>query len=93
MNIEDIEVGKSYACNFKVKTFVDTDGNPVDTSNLKVGERVPGMPGEYTGFGIIVTRDVNSRLLEIWDEKYQKTWIVAWQDTSDVDEVEWVEPS
>lgn len=91
MNIEDIEIGKSYACNFTVKTFIDENGEPVDTSKLGVGERVPGMPGEYNGFGVIVTRDVANRLVEIWDNTYERNWIVSWDNTSDVDEVEWVE--
>lgn len=91
MNIEDIEIGKSYACNFKVKTFVDENGDPVNTSKLTVGEQVPGMPGEYEGFGVIVTRDASNRLVEIWDEEHKRSWIVTWDDTSNVDEVEWVE--
>lgn len=91
MNIEDIEIGKSYACNFKVRTFINEDNEPVDTSKLKPGEQVPGMPGDYTGFGIIVTRDVKNRLLEIWDEPHQRNWVVAWDDVSNVDEVEWIE--
>jgi hypothetical protein len=91
MNIEDIEVGKSYACNFTVKTFVCEKGNPIDTGKLRVGEQVPGMPGEYRGFGVIVTRDLNNRLVEVWDEDYQRKWIVAWDNTSNIDEVEWIE--
>ena len=91
MNIEDIQTGKSYACNFKVKTFVNESGNPVDTSNLKIGETVPGQPGEYVGFGIITIRDTANRLVEIWDEAQNRNWIVSWDDTSNVDEVEWIE--
>lgn len=91
MNIEDIEIGKSYACNFTVKTFIDENGEPVDTSKLSVGEQVPGMPGDYNGFGIIVTRDASNRLVEIWDETYKRNWIVSWDNTSNIDEVEWIE--
>lgn len=92
MNIEDIEPGKSYACKFVVKTFVNEMGNPVDTSQLSVGEKVPGIPGDYHGFGIVVTRDTANQLLEIWDEQQQRTWVVAWANVSDLDTVEWTDP-
>jgi hypothetical protein len=91
MNIADIEPGKSYACKFVVKTFIDEMGNPVDTGQLSVGEKVPGVPGNYRGFGVIVTRDTANQLVEIWDEHLQRTWIVSWTDTSDVDTVEWID--
>jgi hypothetical protein len=91
MNIADIEPGKSYACKFVVKTFVDVNNNPVDTSQLTVGEKVPGVPGNYNGFGIIITRDTVNQLVEIWDEQQQRTWIVAWADINDVDSVEWID--
>lgn len=91
MNIEDIEPGKSYACNFKVRTFVDTAGSPVDTTKIGLGEKVPGFPGDYNGFGIITKRDAANRLLEVWDEACQRTWTVAWFDASNVDVVEWTD--
>jgi hypothetical protein len=91
MNIEDIEPGNSYACNFKVRTFVDENGDPIDTSQLSVGESVPGMPGEYTGFGVIVTRDTNNRLVELWDETCKRNWIVSWENLSNIDKVEWID--
>jgi hypothetical protein len=91
MQIRDIEAGNSYACKFKVKTFVDSQGNPVDTRNLQVGEKVAGLPGEYTGFGVIQVRDVDNRLVEVWDTELEREWTVGWEDCWDVDTVEWTD--
>jgi hypothetical protein len=89
MEIKDIEPGNSYACKFKVQTFVDESGKPVDTRNIQIGEKVPGLPGEYTGFGVIRIRDTQNYLAEVWDTELQREWTVAWSDCWDVDTVEW----
>lgn len=91
MEIKDIEPGNSYACQFKVQTFVDANGKPVDTRNISVGEKVPGMPGEYQGIGVICVRDVENQLVEVWDTELEREWTVSWNDCWDVDIVEWVD--
>ena len=91
MEIKDIEPGRSYACRFKVQTFVDNEGNPVDTRNIQIGQKVPGSPGEYVGFGVIQVRDSDNLLVEVWDTDLEREWTVAWSDCWDVDTVEWSE--
>lgn len=98
MEIEDIQVGKSYGCKFKVRTLFDGVGNRLDTKNIGFGEITKfiedglGFPGDYEGFGVITTRDIDNRLLEIQDQEIEdQTWIVPWDDVWDVDDVEWIE--
>lgn len=91
MEIKDIEPGHSYACKFKVHTFVNEKGKPVDTRNIQIGEKVPGEPGEYVGFGVIQIRDTQNRLVELWDTELNREWTVPWNDCWDVDSVEWNE--
>ena len=87
MKIEDIEVGKSYACKFKTETMVDTYG------------RIPGLSDTplagikmYEGLGILVQRDSEKRLVKVQDEKSSKEFVVSFDDIWDVDEVEWTDP-
>lgn len=91
ISIEDIQPGSSYACHFRVRTFVRPDGTVADTNSLQPGQAVPegAAPGEYLGFGVIQTRDVANRLLKIWDRELDREWIVAWSDCWDCDLVEW----
>tara|TARA_B100001057_G_C22832559_1_gene943939 strand:+ start:1854 stop:2126 length:273 start_codon:yes stop_codon:yes gene_type:complete len=86
IKIEDIEVGKSYACKFKVETMLDTYG------------RVPGLsdtplkgPGMYEGIGVIQVRDTASERVQLKDEKSKKEFVVPFSQIWDVDEVEWVD--
>jgi hypothetical protein len=87
MKIEDIKVGKSYACKFKTETMVDTFG------------RIPGLSDTplagiqmYEGLGILVQRDTEKRLVKVQDEKSSKEFVVSFDDIWDVDEVEWTDP-
>lgn len=90
MNIEDCTAGESWACRFRVHTFVNSRGEPVNTTDLKIGQPVPGgKPGIYEGTGVIQKRDRDKRLVELWDSAAQRTWIVSWQDCWDCDRVEW----
>ncbi len=86
MKIEDITPGKSYGCKFRVTTMLDTYG------------RIPGLsdtplkgPGEYEGFGILQKRDSKSRMVELYDTKARKEFVVSFDDIWDVDEVEYTE--
>lgn len=90
--IKDITVGESWACRFRVHTFVTEDNKPVDTRDLSVGETVKdGAPGYYEGTGVIQTRDCQKKLVELWDTELERTWIVGWDDCWDIDHVEWSE--
>jgi hypothetical protein len=89
MDIKDIEPGSSYACEFKVYTFVDEKGVPVDTRNIQIGEKVPGIPGEYRGLGVIQVRDTQNYLVEVWDTQLNREWTVSWADCWNVDLVDW----
>ena len=87
MKIEDIEVGKSYGCKFKVTTMLDTMGRPApNLSDVPLKG-----PGEYEGFGVIQVRDTNSRMVELYDTKSRKTFKVDFDNIWDIDEVEYVD--
>jgi hypothetical protein len=90
--IDTITVGLSWGCRFRTQTFVNPEGHPIDTRNLQVGEPVKdGTPGWYEGFGVIQTRDTSRKLVEVYDQTYDRTWVVSWNDCWDIDEIEWVD--
>ena len=87
MKIEDIEVGKSYGCKFKVTTMLDSMGRPApNLSDVPLKG-----PGEYEGFGVIQIRDLKSRLVELYDTECRKTFRVEFDNIWDIDEVEYVD--
>ena len=87
MKIEDIEVGKSYGCKFKVTTMLDTMGRPApNLSDVPLKG-----PGKYEGFGVIQVRDLKSRLVELYDTTARKTFRVDFDNIWDIDLVEYVE--
>jgi hypothetical protein len=84
--IEDIIPGNSYGCKFKVTTMLDEFG------------RVPGLsdtplkgPGEYEGFGVLQSRDMEKKLVELYDTTARKSFVVPFEDIWDIDDVEWVD--
>ena len=83
IDILDIEVGKAYACKFKVKTMLDTYG------------RIPGLSdtplqglGMYEGIGVIQVRDTESKRVQLKDEKSGKEFVVPFADIWDIDTAE-----
>ena len=91
MQAKDITAGESWACQFRVTTFLDEDGAPVEPAhNLQLGQAHPGNPGEYTSLGVVKTRDTAQQLIELVDTKTQRVFVVAYDDTWDYDTVEWV---
>ena len=88
MDIKEIEVGKSYACKFKVTTMLDITGRPAP--NLS-DQPLKGV-GIYEGIGVLVQRDTEKELVKLKDEKTSKEFVVPFSDIWDVDEVEWVDP-
>ena len=87
IKIEDIVPGKSYAAKFKVQTMCDTFGRPApNLSDTPLqGE------GIYEGFGVLKQRDLNQRLVVVYDEKSTRDFIVSFDDIWDIDTVEWVD--
>jgi len=86
IKIEDVKPGQSYACKFRVETMLDTYG------------RIPGLSdtplkgvGTYEGLGVLMSRDMKSRLVELEDEKSKKKFVVPFDDIWDIDTVEWVD--
>jgi hypothetical protein len=88
MKLEELTVGESWACKFKVTTFVDEQGKVIDTK-LCVGEKHPGKPGVYEGLGIIQIRDVENDLVKLIDVESKKEFCVAWENCWDPDTIEW----
>lgn len=85
---EDIKVGKSYACKFKVETMLDDLGRPApNLSDVPLKG-----PGLYEGFGVLMQRDSAKELVVVKDEKSKKEFVVPFSDIWDVDDVEWVDP-
>ena len=87
-SIADIEVGKSYACKFKVKTLLDVLGTPAPN----LSDQPLGGEGWYEGFGVIMQRDTIQKLVLIKDQKTSKEFPVEWENCFEIDDVEWVDP-
>jgi len=90
MKLEDLTAGESWACKFKVMTFLDNDGQIVD-AKLNVGEKHPGAPGVYEGLGIIKVRDLENNLVKLIDVASNKEFCVDWDNCWDPDTIEWIE--
>ena len=83
---EEITPGKSYACKFKAEMMLDIYGRPPGLSDTPLKG-----PGMYEGFGIIQTRDSNTKLFEIIDQESNRKMIVPWDLCWDIDEAVLVE--
>lgn len=90
MQIKDITPGESWACRFRVITFLDDSGAPIMRKNLAIGEAHPGRPGEYESIGVISVRDKEQELVTLVDVNSSQEFVVGWSDCWDVDKVEWV---
>lgn len=85
--IEDIQAGKSYGCKFKVTTMLDTLGRPApNLSDVPLKG-----PGLYEGFGIIQIRDLETKMVELYDTTSRKTFRVEFENIWDIDDVEYVD--
>jgi hypothetical protein len=88
MDIKEIEVGKSYACKFKVNTLLDDLGRPApNLSDVPLKGK-----GIYEGLGVLMERDLDQELVKLRDEKSSKEFVIPFSDIWDVDEVEWIDP-
>lgn len=91
MNIEDIPAGESWACRFKVTTFVDKEtGLAVQDKNLQIGQAHKGIPGVYESVGIIQVRDVDNKIVQLLDTVTDYSFAVKFEDCWDVEEIEWI---
>lgn len=88
MEIADIPQGESWACRFRIQTFLTPEGLPMHTQ-LQPGQAHPGHPGIYQGLGVIEIRDSQNRRLRVWDTALSRSFTVSWDDCWDVDRVEW----
>ena len=86
IDIKDIKPGQSYACKFKAEMMLDIYGRPPGLSDTPLKG-----PGWYEGFGLIQTRDTNTKLFEIIDQESNKKMVVPWDQCWDIDEAELVE--
>ena len=89
MQFEDITPGESWACRFRIETLCDDKGEPVDTRNLQVGQRVVGTPQTYESIGVIETRDTERRLLRLRDHRTQQQYVVSADNAWDYDRVKY----
>ena len=88
--IQDCTPGTSWACRFRVTTWLDQDGNPTQPNkNLNLGETAECKPGEYTSLGVIQVRDLNNLKVELQDTESHKVFVVAVEDCWEFDKVEY----
>lgn len=82
--IEDITPGQSYACKFKVRTLLDNLGRPAPN----LSDQPLAGEGNYEGFGFLMQRDMDQRLVKLKDDKSNKEFVVSFDDIWDIDTVE-----
>jgi len=87
MKPEDMTPGESYGCRYTVTAMLDKQGYPAQG---QPGDAFPG-PGEYTGFGLVQTRDVEQKLLRLWDPELKQSIVVGWDDIELLDRVEYTD--
>lgn len=87
IDIRDITPGESYACKFRVETMLDTLGRPAP--NLS-DQPLSGVK-LYEGTGLLRQRDVEQRLVVVYDQASKRDFVVSFDDIWDVDTVEWQE--
>ena len=86
----DIEPGKSYACYYTLRDIpLDQWGRPGGL--LSLADVPVHRHGDYEGFGIIVTRDLDQELFEIQDDDLKRKFVVPFGDTRDIDTVEYAD--
>ena len=84
MKPEDLELGKSYACKFRVRTYLTDNNTPLDTSSIPE-DPSKWLLGEWESWGLIARRDSQARLLEVNDENCTRTWTLSYDDVWEID--------
>lgn len=91
IKIEDVTPGESYACKFRVKNIpLDRYGRP--GGQFSLADMPVERHGDYESLGLLVARDMNTRLVRLQDERTKKEFVVSFDDIWDVDTVEYVDP-
>lgn len=85
IDIRDITPGESYACKFRVTTMLDDLGRPAPN----LSDRPLKGKGAYESTGILQTRDLDSELVQLQDEKTKREFVVPFRDIWDIDTIEW----
>jgi hypothetical protein len=88
--MDSIQAGESWGCRFRVTVFCDSDGRPVNTQNLQLGQRVNGEPKIYESWGVIRVRDLENRRLSVVDASTHQEFVVDEANAWDYDRVEYV---
>lgn len=91
--LETIEPNTAWATRFWIETMLDSTGAPIDTRNLQPGATVEGTPGRYESLGVIALRDKTNRKLKVVDTRTHREFTVDWDQTWDLDRVEWRDDS
>jgi hypothetical protein len=91
MDIKDIPAGESWGCRFRTTTFLNAQGEPVNTTGLQLGQAHPGTPGVYEGIGIIQVRDIDAGRVQLQDVASLEQFTVEFDDCWDIDTIEWCE--
>ena len=86
MEIKDIIPGNSYGCQFRITTMLNELGHPVAEEEKLA---IKG-PGRYESFGVLVKRDSEKQLVEVYDDEIKRNFVVHWDDIWDIDEIEWI---
>lgn len=88
--LDTITPGFSWACKFRVQTFVLEDGTLADNTNLSPGEPAQGQLSSYEGIGVIKIRDVENRRVVVEDVESHRDFVVDEADTWDYDRAVYV---
>jgi hypothetical protein len=88
--IQDCTPGTSWAAQFRVTTWLDHTGTPVDApQDVQVGASADASIGEYESLGVITTRDLAQELVELTDTQTLRRFVVSHNDIWEIDQVEW----
>ena len=88
--IEEITPGNSYACKFRLKDIpLDEFGRPGGMMSL--ADLPIAKTGTYEGFGLLLQRDLDQRLVRVGDVDLKTDFVVSFDDIWDLDDVEWVD--
>lgn len=85
MRPEDIEPGRSYACEYTRTLIVDSVGNPASTLASDAHTVV------RTGTAIIERRDTEQRLLLVRDIDTEEQFVLDYADAHNIDIIEWTD--
>jgi hypothetical protein len=84
MHPDDIVVGQSWGCRYRVTRMLGEDGTPV--RNLQIGQTAAG-PGVVEGTAIIKSRDQEKGLLLLADLDTHEEFVVSYADVWDIDTI------